>query len=327
MDSENLILIAAFFLSFSNPEDIRDVGIAVVKNEADIIEPFVRYNLQFLDALIIMDNNSSDSTRIILKKLSNEGLPIVILTDKRIGHLQEERMNFMIHAIREWIEPEIIIPLDADEFLITPDQARLSDLLQSLDKEVVPQVSWRSYIFTENDDLSEPDPLRRIRHRRATEPYSTCKCILRNHHLQFPNLRLNFGSHRVNLGTEYIPEHLLLKDCALAHYPLRSVEQTTSKILTNWLSTSLRPNLQEGQGYHKQILYEYVRKNLPLTPHHVAYMANNYLAMGCSQYLDQPLQPLPYQDLKYLDLAKIDVVRSLLNFAEDLADQLRGYRN
>ena len=49
----------------------------MVKNEMDIIESFVRYNVNYLDGMIILDNGSTDNTLNILKSLKNEGLPII----------------------------------------------------------------------------------------------------------------------------------------------------------------------------------------------------------------------------------------------------------
>lgn len=38
------------------------VGLYIVKNEADIIEPMVRHNLAFLDRLHVVDYEGSDGT-------------------------------------------------------------------------------------------------------------------------------------------------------------------------------------------------------------------------------------------------------------------------
>lgn len=55
---------------------------STVKDEADIIEIFVRYNMNILDWMVILDNNSNDNTLSILKKLKNEGYNIDIIEDK-----------------------------------------------------------------------------------------------------------------------------------------------------------------------------------------------------------------------------------------------------
>ena len=58
------------------------VSITTIKNEADIIESFVRYHQNIFDLMIILDNGSTDDTSYILNELINEGLPIKVILDK-----------------------------------------------------------------------------------------------------------------------------------------------------------------------------------------------------------------------------------------------------
>ena len=48
------------------------VVVSMVRNEADIIESFVRHNLQFADRLYIVNHRSSDATKDILQQLLQE---------------------------------------------------------------------------------------------------------------------------------------------------------------------------------------------------------------------------------------------------------------
>ena len=57
------------------------ISITTIKNEADIIESFVRYHANIFDLMIILNNGSTDDTDDILDKLISEGLPIVTLMD------------------------------------------------------------------------------------------------------------------------------------------------------------------------------------------------------------------------------------------------------
>lgn len=54
------------------------VLVSMVKNEADIIESFVRHSLTYADELIIADHQSSDGTWEMLQKLRAEGLPLTL---------------------------------------------------------------------------------------------------------------------------------------------------------------------------------------------------------------------------------------------------------
>ena len=53
-------------------------SISMVKNEADIIESFVRHTLRFVDVMYIIDHLSTDNTWIILNNLQAEGLPLIL---------------------------------------------------------------------------------------------------------------------------------------------------------------------------------------------------------------------------------------------------------
>jgi glycosyltransferase involved in cell wall biosynthesis len=66
------------------------VGLAVVKNEADIIEAMIRHNLQFLDALVVVDNASADQTAQIVGALVPEfSGRLQLRHDPRLGHVQQ----------------------------------------------------------------------------------------------------------------------------------------------------------------------------------------------------------------------------------------------
>jgi hypothetical protein len=57
------------------------IAIACVKNEQDIIEPFLRHHAPLMDLIFVLDNNSSDDTHRIIAQLVQE-LGNVVLVDK-----------------------------------------------------------------------------------------------------------------------------------------------------------------------------------------------------------------------------------------------------
>ena len=104
------------------------IAISMVKNEMDIIESFVRHTLSFADELLICDHQSTDATRGILEKLRAEGLPLNIRTEYRAAHVQAEVMSNFLREAAEERGADLIVPLDADEFLLpkTPGDVRAS---------------------------------------------------------------------------------------------------------------------------------------------------------------------------------------------------------
>ena len=93
------------------------VGLCVVKNEQDIIEPFVRHNLRFLDSLLVLDNGSVDNTWGILKELTKEFRGLVLGQDDEFAHTQSARTTRMFRSAQLTYDPDYIMPLDADEFI------------------------------------------------------------------------------------------------------------------------------------------------------------------------------------------------------------------
>lgn len=49
-----------------------------VKDEEDIIESFVRYNMNILDGMVISDNGSTDDTLNILYKLKKKDIILIL---------------------------------------------------------------------------------------------------------------------------------------------------------------------------------------------------------------------------------------------------------
>ena len=58
-------------------------AVSIVRSECDIIEPFVRHNATFFDRLYILDHRSTDTTPDILRRLADDGLPLVLRSEER----------------------------------------------------------------------------------------------------------------------------------------------------------------------------------------------------------------------------------------------------
>ena len=210
------------------------IGVACVKNEADIIEAFVRHNLHYLDSLILMDHGSTDETAEILQSLQREGLPLEILKDDSLGKFQGDKMTLLMHraaaAGADWV-----FLLDADELIKAP-----SFPLQVPDHSGsgVWKLGCQTYCVTAQDDPTELNPVLRIRHRLAEEPYEKkplanrqllTKCLVRRDVAGDPDSRVHQGNHHITIRGREL-ESAFWDRCLLAHYSLRSPGQYASKI-------------------------------------------------------------------------------------------------
>ncbi len=236
------------------------LGIAVVKNEADVIEPFVRHNLGFMDALFIADNNSVDGTREILVQLQQEGLPIVLFDDPIVGHFQAEKVTAMYRQIVPEFKPRFVFLLDADEFIIAPSREVLDAQLRAVRPGTLAQYYWRTYIPAPTGPEGDvSDPLRSITHRRVREDRQPKSIIITKPDID-AKLIIGQGGHFVKLGGRSLP-HVALQDAVLAHFPVRTIDQASSKALVGWITNiernRLRPKWPKStNGHHKKKLYE-----------------------------------------------------------------------
>src|SRR3954464_12861551 len=108
---------------------MRLVAVSVVKNESDIIEPFVRHTLAWVDHHLVFDHDSTDGTREILGALQREGLPVALFRDDAPGQLQQARSNHLPRLAVQAHGADWVLPLDADEILTGPDRPTLESAL------------------------------------------------------------------------------------------------------------------------------------------------------------------------------------------------------
>src|SRR5690349_9696321 len=108
---------------------MRLLGAAQVRNEADIVEAFVRHNLTVLDGLVIVDHGSIDATPDILRRLIGEGLPVFLGHETAPEFDQQAMKNGLVRHVFASSDAEWVFPLDADEFVKTPSRAALEAAL------------------------------------------------------------------------------------------------------------------------------------------------------------------------------------------------------
>ena len=215
--------------------------VSMVRNEADVIESFVRHNLGWADKLYVAVHESSDETLSILQALQQDGLPIVLSEVKGAAQLQSEVVTaLMRQAVAEGAG--IVVPLDADEFLL-PDGSgnagqSVGDYCRSvfavMDEGKVYAIPWVRYVPRSGQGF-----LLSRRAYREKWPDSLTKTVLGAGAVKEAQLEISQGSHRALLpGNEgdrqaVVPE--VVKGIHIAHYPWRSEEQAAKKAAVGWL--------------------------------------------------------------------------------------------
>jgi SAM-dependent methyltransferase len=269
----------ARLLLASKPRQRRIVGLAMVKNEGDIIEPFVRHNLQFLDCLCILDNGSTDRTRETLVALQREGLPVVVLDDPSPAYFQAEKMTRLLKAVCSSFFPDFAIPLDADEFIRCESVARFRVVLEAVPSGGCGLVPWSTYIIRpEECETTGGDHPRSMSWRRARENPQYFKALLRLDGAYVPELFFTQGNHAVQRTDGRVVVSVFLESIALAHFPVRSADQMAAKAVVGWMAYLLRNPMarSEDLGYQWREVFDFVANSGEVRRDHLALMSMRY---------------------------------------------------
>src|SRR5258706_2492537 len=246
----------------------------------DIIAPFARHNLTFLDALFLYDNDSVDGTREILVALQREGLAIVIADDPHLAYMQAEKMTALFRNACEYAAPDYAFLLDADEFIVAPSRHALEQDLAQVPKGTAGALGWTTYLYAA--DESEPDPLRRMVLRRRKERPRYYKIVVKCDPRECQHISIAQGNHDVTHDLLGMLPHHFLSNAHLAHFPVRSATQITSKEIGGWLAYLAKdPEAPKyDAGYQWRHLYERLLDNPVLTFRDLEEMPLNYAQPG-----------------------------------------------
>lgn len=253
------------------------ISITTIKNEADIIESFIRYHLNIVDMMIILNNGSTDDTNNILENLINEGLPIIVIEDEDKYFEPLIKYNFLLKKAIDEFGADIICPLDCDEFIISKN-GNPRDIIEKIPSLAYYQIRWKTYIPTNEDDENILFVPKRITYIRDENLENLSKVILTKDLVLQCGATLTIGNHRVDFDEKYNGTVRRISNTGLniAHFPLRSINQTSSKVLVNYPNTLSRKSLKKGMSFHYTILFNKLKDNNSLTMDDVTEFAKQY---------------------------------------------------
>lgn len=309
--------------------------LAMVKNEVDIIESFVRHNLQFADEMFILDNGSTDNTFVILQHLKNEGLPIHLFIDETTGHQQQIISTNLLHDIKNKTDADVFMFLDADEFLCihpkSPQYHQSHDEhkkffqseLQKVKQCGSYAIKWLNYL---PDDNNQDDYINHL-----NEFYECNQTLLVHQKVIYArelldNIILSQGNHCLFYkNTSERIHQMIFDDIALAHIPIRSPKQAINKILTTALAVSSR-KVNEGESFHIfDIQEKIIKNNYQLSIDECRELAHTY---GVPAYYQEritlgygKINPHHAIELRYLNLNNLNALHSLNMMAENAIKQ------
>jgi len=251
-------------------------AVAMVRNEADIIEAFVRHNLAFLDGLAVLDHRSTDGTRGILQRLKAEGLPLILVESRETGFFQGSEITRICSEAFRRTDADFIFALDADEFIRTASRHAAEDALAGIPPGAHGRHRWYSYVPEAFDRPFGPHCLRlRLREERVAR----YKLLIRRGFVETGDYMVTEGNHWISdlrTGQAAPHEHLAPERLGLAHCPVRSREQLESKVRLGFQALLEAGPLNGAMAYHWRDLYEDFRLGVPMPESRLRVIAANY---------------------------------------------------
>lgn len=212
------------------------VGIAMVRDEADVIAGTLRHMAGEVDRLLVADNGSTDGTREILGELAGE-LPLTVVDDHEVAYYQSVKMTALARQAAEDLDATWVVPFDADELWYA--EQRVADVL-SASRRPYAIATLHNHLATALDEPGD-DPFRTMVWRQP-EPNPLPKVALRWQ----PGAVIHQGNHGVTL-----PRIGPALEGALEvrHFPARSAEQFARKG-RNGAQAYAATDLPEHEGAH-----------------------------------------------------------------------------
>ena len=260
------------------------LALSMVKNEQDIIEPFVRHTMNFVDYHIILDNGSLDDTRAILGNLMREIDGVIVTTSSEFGYTQSERMTKLLRSCQTAFFADYVIFLDADEFISCECRAEFELYLAGIPSGGYGRIPWRTHVLHPADaERPRDDPPRGMPWQRANE-HPRENIVLRLDGRYYQDLKVAQGNHAAFSESGRDVPSVSLDGLKLDHFPIRSEDQFVAKSVIGWIAylTKDPEAAKKGDGYHWRHNFELVSRREGVTHNQICDLSLRY---------DQPHKP------------------------------------
>jgi hypothetical protein len=305
------------------------LAITCSRDDGDFIESFVRGNSRYIDKFVIVDD-STDNTCETLKKLRLEGFDIEVIRQKGIVSDQKAKTNWMFQKYGNSKKFSAVIPLDVDEIIVP---RTLADTKENIRLES--SATFLDWVPFAPASLGWPQSAAEL--AKSFIPIINEIGSVKKIFLPGPSVTkkgvIEIGAHNYHIDGQQSVSGVN-NQLALAHFPIRSVEQLVSKLATKVVEVRLKKNKAPSEALHyNELVKMIIRTDFSPTLNDLQSAAANY-----ANYLDKSPAPtiqtngaalassfsesLPAINLVYNELAKVNLIRNLYQLSSELTDQL-----
>lgn len=311
------------------------ISISLVKNEADIIELFIRINSRVIDHFFIVDNGSTDHTIKIINKLKDEGYNITLYLDPTTAYVQDKMTTRALRTAASTEKFDWAFILDADEFINIPKEELEKELSTIKEENTVAALRWSNWIPKGDIYYDYPNPLWSCFERKAEEEVDFVKIVVPYNLSQ--KIMTSLGNHyallvkdleTVDLSFAQRLETVTLECGVLDHVPVRSSGQILTKTIIGEIALSMKKLRNPHEGYHWRHNYKIIKEyNFEVDDSLLRYLGVNYLS-DKGNFTDEvhPTDRLGLETdvVKYRVLYRFNYRGRIFNYMQQLAETVRG---
>ena len=221
----------------------------MIRNEADIIIPFLNQIFTFFDEIFLVDVQSTDGTREIIDayKHKNDFENKLHIYNCRTQEKYQSAISNMLsrYAFRQgamWC-----FFLDADEFIALNNAETLRDKLQTLKSDVV-NLPWINLVPKRFGSFCEFDIKQHFFYSTSQHPMAKV-AISTKFALTYPDYHIDEGNHSISKSRGALPEEPT-NLCSLLHIPVRSSERFHYKLISASRLLQTKEGVTPLEGLH-----------------------------------------------------------------------------
>jgi len=266
---------------------MKNIGFTMVKNEEDIIEQFIRHNLNYLDQIYVFDHGSSDNTAEILNRLVSEGLPVARIFDHggtfSLGYAQAEIMSALLKFAMQQNGAAVYFPMDADEFIHARGSVEeFKATVAAIPDNTCINISGLDIAFVADSGpevfANAPKSFSLMRgwqSRRGNGGNYKAAIKIADPHL-FDQLAVGQGNHFFLLkGSGIAKDQVAGEAIRYIHVPVRSPQQAFRKFVCGWLSSVQKFGKDTPYANHWKAAFDKICAGSGTEDAQLAYMLNN----------------------------------------------------
>jgi hypothetical protein len=239
----------------------------LVRNEEDILPAFLAYHFaNGVDFIIATDNLSTDNSAAILKEYEREGR-LLYIYEPDDNFDQSKWVTKMARLAALKYDADWVINSDADEFWWPENHSSIKEALASIDSNIRFIDVERTNFLPLPEDKQNNRPFwetMTIRDKASTNslghplPPKVC-------HRAHPRIYIYYGNHKAQLLAE--SDSVTQNELTIFHFPLRSLDQFTDKIVNGAEAISRNDKVKPNTGITWKESYK-LHKQQRLTDHY-----------------------------------------------------------